>query len=1116
MGWRSRVLRGRLRDQATVIATVTLVTFVATTLLGTFAFLLDVAGDDTVDAALATVPESAVSLEATIRVRNKDARAAVDAADATFDATLGELPAERTTWLNGRLWTLPRHGESNLPPLAYPASTPLVPEQAELLSGTWPDVARDGAGHLTVNVPDVAARRYGWTIGTQVPVRTLGGQATDTWVVVGTHRLTGAQSSWSRDRLGGASHDGSYPMPGSMGRLVTEAWGPFVVAPDALLGTGGVETAHLIATPDLSDPPRGALAAAYDALASSQVRLSAALAAVGVSGSVRTQLDRTIDGAWGELAVTRVGVVVVGLLLVVLAVTVMLLAARLLSERRAAEGELVAARGASPAQLRSLAVLEAALLAVVTAALAPWLARWAFGWLATAGGLDAAGLRAADGVPVSVALACAAVAGVLAVALVVPSWHTSGSSTSAPHAGLVRAGADLGLVVLGGVALWQLLDYGRPLTSGAAGVRLDPVLVAGPALVALAAAVLALRLVGPVGAGADALARRSRSLVAPLAAWQVARRPAAATGTTLVVVLAVAAATFSHAFLATWRTSQVEQVDLALGADARIDGLGGERLTVSADVRGALADAPADVRVQPVADRAVQVGRTLGIDPGSASVDAHLLAVDTQHPQALRGRAPVPWGTAVDGLGTTLRGAAPEPIGTGTALPGEPQWLVTTVTPGTTPAATGTAYLSLALEDDAGVRTWTSLPELPLSEPTTLAVAVPRSLGTLRLVAASAVVTLLEPPAGIGADAQPRDRLGHVGLALHDTRVVDRAAGATSPDEAASAPATPVDLSGVAWQGGTTGDGTAFALTSGAEATTPAPASVPANALVLDGEFDMLDLTETNGRLLAHTWAPQGAVRAVITPELAERVGIGPTSAFYLRVGDAQVKVQADGVVPYLPGRPRGAALLVDRTALGRAIVEAAGTDTLVDSWWLTADDHDAPRLAAAAAAAADGTATVRATERARAVAGPLRVAMPAALSLVTAATGVLVLVGLGTSAAAAVRSRRLELARLQALGAARPSLVAGVAGEHALLIGLGAGAGLAIGYGLARVVAPVLTVSGDGRRPVPDAVLDWQDGAAVAITAGLALAACLVVAVLAAVLVRRASGALLRLGDDG
>lgn len=1133
MGWRSQVLLGRLRDQATVLATVALVTFVATTLLGTFALLLDATGDDAVDAALGRLPDTATVLEATIRVNNKDTQQALDAAASTFAATLGDVPTERSAWLNGRTWALPRAEGAVVPPLAYPASTPLVPEQADLLSGTWPDTARDDAGRLPVNVPAVAADRYGWTVGTEVPVRTLGGQAEDVWLVVGTHEVTGPPSAWTRDPLGGAGHDGMYPMPGTMGRLVTDLWGPVVVAPEALLGAGVTERAHLFVHPDLTGAPRGALAAARGSMESTQVRLSDALAGVGVSGSVRTDLGTTIDAAWRELTVTRVGVVVVGLLLAVLATTVMLQAARLLGERRAAEGELVAARGASPAQLRSLAVLEAALLALLVAGTAPWVARALFASLADSGGLTAAGLGVPPDVPVAVWVACAAVAGVLAVALVVPSWHVSGSSHASAHAHLVRTGADLALVALGGVALWQLLDYGAPLTRGAEGARLDPVLVLGPALVTLAAAVLALRLVGPVGRGVDALARDGRSLVVPLAAWQVARRPAAATGTILVVVLAVSAATFSHAFLATWRTSQLEQVDLALGTDARVDGARGEPLTVSADARAALTDAPDGtggvdgVTVRPVVLRNGAVGRTLGADRGTSAIDAQVVGVDTRVPDALRGRGPAPWDDLVERLldpPGSVR--APGPATTGAALPGDPQWLVARVTTDAAHDALGKAYLRLAVEDEVGARTWLSIPDLPLGEQSAVVVEVPRSRGPLRVVAASAVVALDAVPFEAAAAPDPRGKLGRIGIAVHDARVVDRAAGAGTADaaEAAAAQGAPVDLGDAAWEGSATSGGVARAVFTGS-ATDPTatglgstdaiPSDLPADGLVLDGLFDLTSFDQSPGRLVAHTWPAQQKLRALVTASLADRADLRAGGGFMMRVGDAQVDVYVEAVVPYLPAAPRGPAVLVDRTALGRVVTEAAGLDPLLDTWWLTAPPARSADLAAEVARATGGTATVRSTERTTAVAGPLRVAVPAALSLVTAATGVLVLVGLGTSAAAAVRSRRLELARLQALGAARRSLVGGLLGEHALLVLLGAVTGVAIGYGLSRVVAPVLTVSGDGRRPVPAPVLDWQVDEALAITAGLALTGCVVVALLATVLVRRASGALLRLGDD-
>ena len=100
---------------------------------------------------------------------------------------------------------------------------------------------------------------------------------------------------------------------------------------------------------------------------------------------------------------------------------------------------------------------------------------------------------------------------------------------------------------------------------------------------------------------------------------------------------------------------------------------------------------------------------------------------------------------------------------------------------------------------------------------------------------------------------------------------------------------------------------------------------------------------------------------------------------------------------------------------------------------------------------------------------GPLRVGVQAALWIVTIAAVTLAVAGFAMSATVAVRTRRLELARLQALGAARSGLVRSVLVEHAILGILGLLAGLTLGAVLGRVVAPLVTVSASGSRPVPE-----------------------------------------------
>src|SRR5690606_8669916 len=169
----------------------------------------------------------------------------------------------------------------------------------------------------------------------------------------------------------------------------------------------------------------------------------------------------------------------------------------------------------------------------------------------------------------------------------------------------------------------------------------------------------------------------------------------------------------------------------------------------------------------------------------------------------------------------------------------------------------------------------------------------------------------------------------------------------------------------------------------------------------------------------------------------------------------------------------------------------------------------------AAGLADADAVVSTRADERHEALTGPISVAVPVALSLVGASASLLLLIGTGAVAAASVRARRLELARLQAIGASRPGLVGGLLAETTLLVVVGALAGVLAGYGLAAVVAPLLTMSPDGRTPVPEPWLVWAWSEQAVRTAVVVAGATAVVAAVVVAGVRRTSGAALRMGDE-
>jgi ABC-type antimicrobial peptide transport system permease subunit len=118
-------------------------------------------------------------------------------------------------------------------------------------------------------------------------------------------------------------------------------------------------------------------------------------------------------------------------------------------------------------------------------------------------------------------------------------------------------------------------------------------------------------------------------------------------------------------------------------------------------------------------------------------------------------------------------------------------------------------------------------------------------------------------------------------------------------------------------------------------------------------------------------------------------------------------------------------------------------------------------------------------------------------------------------STTVAVRTRRLELARLQAIGVPRRGLVRSVLTEYAIVGALGLVAGLVLGTLLGARIAPLVTVSASGAPPVPAVVVQWSWPAQAALVGALVVLVAGVVVVTTNALLRRASGELLRLGDE-
>ncbi|MDC7120006.1 hypothetical protein OMK64_00470 [Cellulomonas fimi] len=1104
MGWTLRVLRHRAAAQSTLLAAVLAVALVGATLLGTFALLLHTSETRALGEALGRASATDTDLDVVLTLGDEAPGEALGVAGGYLDDLLGDIDSDRSTWLTSALYHVGTGNRIGLP-MAYLASEPTIPEHATLVAGAWPDVAVDADGRVPVAVPRTAADALGWTVGTVLPGRSSETRQDLPMVVVGVHELDGPGSLWTRDLLDGAQYHPAWPIPGTFGFNTAPLYGPLVTVPEALAdGPVQVANARVVAAPQLGDASTADIAALRTALTDGQATLSAAASPVSTGAVLLTVLPITVDEAVAGLAVTRITLVVVGLLLVVLAVTVLLLAARLLAERRAAEQTLMASRGATAGQILRLAAIEAAGVAAVTALLAPWLARLAYDAITRLDVLRDAGLHQDPGAPVSLWVTCAVAALLLAGVLLLPLLRRRGSVVEAEQqlvrqdrrGALARSGADVAILVLAGLGIWQLQGYRSPVLAGTGPARIDPVLVTAPALLLLAGAVLTLRLLPLVAGLGERVASRSRSLVVPLGAWEVGRRPARASGAVLLLTLAVAVASFAQAFLGTWRTSQHDQADLATGTDLRLDRLPGAPLEQTARV----AAIDGTTAVSAVTDRQVAVGGSIDTLSDARRPWAELLAVDTTQADALlRGRIGDGWADVTAPL-------APE--GTddagGVALPGPVRALVVDVGTDAQPPAGVLATVTLVVEDALGVRTPLAVPgTFELGERADdVRIELPTPADGLSLV--GAVVDLES-----GTDeAAPEDRGSRVRgeasamtVALSDLRVV-----APGADGSATGTVTPAPVDGVAWHARQPVLGT------------PKPPGVA----VVDGSLRLgvsviPEFLRAGGMTFAGTtFEPPEVVPAVITDTLATATTAEVGDEVALDLGDGRaVAIEVERIVPYLPGHPRGSALVVDRDLLSRATLGWGWADPMLDEWWFGVPDDRAADVAAAVVRDELGDPTTRVEARTVATDGPLRVGVQAALWVVTIAALALAFAGFAMSATVSVRTRRLELARLQALGAPRGGIVRAVLVEHGIIGVLGVAAGLAIGGLLAGVVGPLLTVSGQGRRPVPRPLVQWEWPAQAVLVAVLVALVALAVATTTNALVRRASGTLLRLGDE-
>ncbi|MFW6090226.1 MAG: FtsX-like permease family protein [Actinomycetota bacterium] len=240
------------------------------------------------------------------------------------------------------------------------------------------------------------------------------------------------------------------------------------------------------------------------------------------------------------------------------AVAVLALVARLIRVRRGRAMALLAARGASPGRLRVRLAAEGAALGVPAAALAVAAAEWL---VPGRGGIAGIALPAIVGVAPAVLLPI--VAGPQAFRAertdLRRRWH-----------GWLRRALE-GLLVGAAVASVVLLNR-RGLAAGEPGREVDPLLVAAPPLVAMAVAVVTLRVYPWPVAALGRLARRRKGAVSFVGTVRAARDPAAGMAPVVALVAGLSIAVFSTVLWATTESGG-ESASLAdVGADMRVAG----------------------------------------------------------------------------------------------------------------------------------------------------------------------------------------------------------------------------------------------------------------------------------------------------------------------------------------------------------------------------------------------------------------------------------------------------------------------------------------------------------------------------------------------------------------
>jgi hypothetical protein len=966
---------------------------------------------------------------------------------------------------------------------------------ARLETGAWPRPSTDGTVEAVVTQP--AARAMGLSAGSEITIVGRLNHRPVTVLVTGIFAVTDPYGDrWSGDALlNRGVETGSYT-----------TYGPLMVAPETFAArfTTNVAATWML-EPDLRTLAPESLGTLATSIASIRTTLPEQSGCEQCTSSSR--LPEMLNQLNTASTVARSTMLVPVLQLLLLAAYALMLTARLLADHRRMEVALLRSRGAGSLRLAGLAGGEALLVALPCALVAPLLATPLLQLIGTIPWIRSSGVRLAGGPDATGYLVSGLVALCCAVLLALPAVRgarrTYVEEQSArgrgARAGLLqRAGADLALLAVAVLAIWQLQRYGAPVTATAGGAMgLDPLIISGPALALLCGGMLGLRLVPGVSKIAERITSKRSGLAPALGVWQVSRRPLRYSGPALLLTMAIAIGVVSMATAATWRSSQEDQAAHQAGADLRVAGPA-EGQELGPLGRGtAYAALPEVTSLSPAYHAEAEFGGN----------QVTLLALDADKVGELVKLRP---DLSADPLGTlAVRLAEGRPVAPSIPLPGEPTRLTLDVrldvaVPGAAGPYEGMP-VRMALQDGLGVP-WEVMVgpfERGANKVTVDLSALDGRSGALTypLSLRGFSINVPVPAAGSGFTfTLDRMRTGdgaEVGMPAGSGWAHRLEAGRYLPGAKLTDP------------------GGLFAV----EVNAPTPLIEDADSQVLTlmpaptgtNEQDMFAAaTDPASKLFA-------ALPVVVTRDLAaeERLTVGQTADVTME--GRPVRITVAGIVDELPGttseRP---AMLIDWQTQQVRDLAAGQRPRPATEWWLDTRGDSAPVAAELNRRPEWDQTVVDVASLGREMRDdPLASGLQGALILGFLSALVFALLGFVVNAAVAARERTAEFAILRALGVSFRQVFGVLAVEQAFLIVLSLVSGTVLAVVVASLVVPHIVLTGQATAVTPGVLLDipWLPTAGLLALVAATLFA--IVAALARTLRRQGLGRTLRIGED-